>query len=365
MSGTLLIRADATAQIGTGHVMRCFALAQAWKKHSGNVFFISYCENQYIQNLIKHSGIDFIKLESPFATSEELNDTFSVIENIIPKSHDIETMTSTFPNQPSSKNATWVVVDGYHFHEEYINGIHNAGFRTLVIDDMAHLPYYHADIVLNQNIHADVSTYRCDKNTTVLAGNDYVLLRSEFLSWKNWKKSISQIPKTLLVTSGGSDYHNVNLKVIKAIQSTNVSNIVVYIIAGPSNPYLALIKKELKHSVFSSKLLHHVENMPELMARADLCISAGGSTCWELAFMGVPTLVVVTAENQINVAEGLLKNGAAINLGWHEKLSSEDISAELTNLIQSEELRNRISHRARQLIDGNGIDRVLRCMLMN
>ena len=139
----LYIRADATTNIGTGHVMRCIALSQAWKDKGGQVVFISHCESKKLQERIIAEGFDFIYIENPHPHPADLDKT-------------IETLSTM--NYPSSTN-DWLVVDGYHFDSMYQKKIKEAGYRLLWIDDYGHADRYYADIVLNQNISADASFY--------------------------------------------------------------------------------------------------------------------------------------------------------------------------------------------------------------
>jgi spore coat polysaccharide biosynthesis predicted glycosyltransferase SpsG len=99
------------------------------------------------------------------------------------------------------------------------------------------------------------------------------------------------------------------------------------------------------------------------MEWADLAVSAGGSTCWELAFMGVPTVVLVLTEDQNGVGKGLAAEDIAVNLGWHEEVSEEQIAEALRKLIEERVRREMMSARGRQLIDGQGAERAVAALL--
>ena len=99
------------------------------------------------------------------------------------------------------------------------------------------------------------------------------------------------------------------------------------------------------------------------MAWADVSISAGGSTCWELAFMGLPALVVVTAKNQKKNTEKLASKGVVKNLGKHSCVTVNDISRVLKTLISDQPLRKKMSRNGRKLVDGNGAHRVVKKLL--
>ena len=344
----LYIRADADYKSGTGHIMRCIALGQAWQDRGGNVTFLSHCESEALRERISKEGFQFIAVNAPHPHPDDLSITLEYLKRPLP-----------FTLHPSH---TWLVLDGYHFDSEYQQAIRAAGVRLLVIDDMNHLPHYHADILLNQNIHAPDLKYRCDADTTLLLGTRYVLLRREFLKYRDFKRQIPDKAKDILVTLGGADPDNVTLKVIEALKLLGDVESSVKIIIGPANPHRTILSEALSSTNFSSQLLTNPPNIPDLMAWADLAVSAGGSTCWELAFMGVPTIVLVLAENQHCFAEGLEQAGMAINLGWFNQVSDGQISDRLMRLINDSEKCTLMSRSGQQLVDGNGCSRVMQVM---
>jgi UDP-2,4-diacetamido-2,4,6-trideoxy-beta-L-altropyranose hydrolase len=254
----------------------------------------------------------------------------------------------------------WLTLDGFHFTADYQKAIRENGHKLLVIDDMAHLEYYHADILLNQNIFASSLHYFCDQDTVKLLGCEYVLLRREFLRYKNWKREIPKRARKILVTMGGSDPDNVTLKVVRLLNSLNDPDLEVKVIAGPANQNVNSLEKELQLSSSTFHLLRGVSDMPELMAWADAAISAAGTTCWELAFMGLPSLVIALADNQRSVAKNLEAEGAAGNLGWHEDLAGDKVCQTLSALLRDPIKREDMARVASKLVDGRGVDRVTR-----
>jgi len=337
----LIIRADANVKIGIGHLMRCLALAQAWHAERGRAILLSHCESEALRQRVEKAGISFIPLDKPHPDSSDLQRTLAMLEKL---------------------QADWLALDGYHFDTTYQQAIRATGYRLLVIDDIAHCPEYHADILLNQNINAGKLTYMCDPDTRLLLGTRYVLLRPEFLEWRNWRREISGVAPKVLVALGGNDPDNVTIKVIQALQQVNVPGLEAKIVVGPVNPNLDTLLWAVQNSNSNLQLLTTVTNMPELLAWADVAVSAGGSTCWELAFMGVPCIVLVLAENQTKVAEGLDQAGIVINLGWFDRISESEIAGAVTSLLSANECRHRMSQEGQNLVDGLGSVRVLACM---
>jgi len=345
----LLIRADATTPIGTGHLMRCIALAQAWQDRGGKVTFLSNCESYELRQRIIDEGFDFLPIETPHPDTNDLGFTLDMLSAM---SHEL------------SATSPWLVIDGYHFTPDYQKAIKENGCKLLVIDDMAHLDYYHADILLNQNIHASSLCYSCDSDTVKLLGCEYVLLRREFLKYKGWKRKIQEKANKILVTMGGADPDNVTLKVINALNLLDDSDLKVKIVIGPENPNLAIIKKALHQSQSSLQLLQRAD-MPELMRWADISISGGGSTCWELAFMQLPYLVIILSDNQERIAKGVGEARAALNCGWFDDLSENLLSNYIEQIIEDSITRKKYVEKGMELLDGLGVERVIDTMRKN
>ena len=334
----LLIRADATTETGTGHIMRCLALAQAWQMGGNRAFFLSHCGSEALRQRVEATGVGFIPLDHAHHDPADLQTMLTLLSEL---------------------QAGVVVVDGYHFDPAYHQAVRKKGVRLLLIDDTAHLPEYHADILLNQNINAGQLSYMCDTDTKLLLGPQYALLRPEFLPWHGQPRKISRLARKVLVTMGGSDPENVTLKVIQAMQQVDVPGLETRIIVGSANPHFETLNHAVHDSTCNVQLFTDVPDMSEQTAWADLAVSAGGSTCWELAFMGVPTIVLVLAENQHNNAEELGKNSITVNLGWHEQILPSQISQAVTQLVASYERRSVMAQRGRELVDGYGAERVL------
>ena len=340
----LFIRADASAAIGTGHIMRCLALAQEWQDQGGKVTFISHCESHALRQRLLDEGMDFITIEKPHPDPSDLEQTLGALSAI----------------HTSSSNEDWLVIDGYHFDAVYQKRIKDAGYKLLWIDDYGHADHYYADLVLNQNISADESFYtHREPYTRLLMGPRYTLLWREFKRWKDWRREIAPVARKVLVTLGGGDPDNVTLKVVQALKQSNIEGLEAKIVVGSANPNLEVLKKEIRNHT-KLTIIENATNMPELMAWADIAVSAGGSTCWELAFFGLPNIIIYFAENQRPIAEKLHESGAALSIGWSYQLSVENIQQHIEDLLFSENRRKAYSIKSQDLVDGGGAQRVLR-----
>jgi len=251
----LYVRADANSIIGTGHIMRCIALAQAWQDQRGEVTFISCCESGSLKERIQGEGFSLYPIDVVCPDPSDLRITLSILESDI------------------TDQRKWLVLDGYHFTPAYQKAIREAGIHLLVIDDMNHLPQYHADILLNQNIHSPELTYHCDEDTVLLMGTQYVLLRREFLRYRNFKRQIPERARNILVTLGGADPDNVTLRVLEALKLLEDPDIEVKIVSGPANPHRDALNEAMSSIHFKAELPINPKGMPELMAWADMAIS--------------------------------------------------------------------------------------------
>jgi spore coat polysaccharide biosynthesis predicted glycosyltransferase SpsG len=167
------------------------------------------------------------------------------------------------------------------------------------------------------------------------------------------------VAKKVLVTLGGADPDNVTLKVIQSLQIVEVEELEAVVVVGGSNPHYENLKMAVQDSRYPIQVQQNVTNMPELMAWADMAISAGGSTCWELAFMGLPSILLILADNQRAIAQKLATLNLAVNLGWHQDVTIEEIGLALRESIGDRPKRETMSKRERELVDGNGARRVV------
>jgi len=342
MRPLLIIRADTTPEIGTGHLMRSLAIAHAWRDQAGEVIFISCCQSQGLRRRMADIAQQVVAIDRAHPDPDDWEKTSQIL---------------------GTHGDAWVVLDGYHFDGGYHKKIRAHGKRLLVIDDMAHLDHYEADIVLNQNINAESLPYSTAAFTRLFLGTRYILLRPEFANHFSGEHQIPGLACKLLITLGGGDPDNMTLKVMQAIERINIDGFETLIVVGSTNPHLQQIQAESNRSSVPMRVVDSAPNMAELMAWANLAVSAGGSTCWELAFMGVPTLAITMADNQVAVVEGLEKAGAMVSLDWYHDLSSEKIARAVQNLAMDVDKRTQMQRCGRHLVDGNGTQRVLTGMM--
>lgn len=333
------IRADAGARMGIGHVMRCLALAQAWKKRGGDVVLYTHAEAPELLGRLLQEGLQIVRPRHEAGSLEEAREVASLADEA---------------------GLFWMVADGYHLSPDYLAAVKDGGIRLLVLDDLAVQDLSAADIVLNQNAYASEAMY--PKVKRLLAGSRHALLRREFLEWHDRRGTEPEEAVEILVTLGGGDPDNVTRKVVELLAGMEGRRLRLKIIVGSANPHLENLR-QLSAGPHEIELLVNPPNLPELMSRADVAISASGSSCWELACLGLPMLLIITADNQRGVAARLQELGVAEVLGWHEDFPAADSLSRITGLLNDQARRSRMSMLGRCLVDGQGAARVIEAML--
>jgi UDP-2,4-diacetamido-2,4,6-trideoxy-beta-L-altropyranose hydrolase len=329
----LLLRADAGTEIGTGHVMRCLALGQAWQDAGGEVQLAAAQLPPGMRDRLAAEKIALAPLSEEAGSTADARATAELA---------------------AAAGARWAVVDGYQFSGDYQRALREGGLRVLALDDYGHAGHYWADAVLNQNVHARPELYASrEPYVRLLLGPGYALLRREFQRWRGWIRAFPRAAGKVLVTLGGSDPDNVTSLVIAALGQVR-RPLEVVVVVGSGNPHLEALRQAAACATVPMQLRSNVTDMPGLMAWADVAVAAGGSTAWELAFMGLPFLTVVLADNQVDLAAELQARDAAVNLGWFTYLTAEGIASELGRLLDDAGRREALGRRGRQLVDGGG-----------
>ena len=333
--GTLVFRADASAEIGTGHVMRCLALAQAWRDAGGRAIFALRHSTDSIRQKLESEGFA-CRVLSPSPQEDAVLTTTAAAE----------------------QGANWVVLDGYAFSNEYKMTLRAAGLKLLCIDDNGE-NYAFADIILNSNLHAQRATYRdIAPDVRLLLGPKFALLRRDFREWKG-QKQFSHSCRRVLVAMGGSDPHNLTELALRSLRLANVPDLEIRVAAGQSNPQLSRLRAYCKaHDIE----LHGDASMPELIAWADFAVAAAGSTCLEFCFFGLPAIVIDAAANQLAVARELHRRGLAIHIPLSQA-NENKIANEIQLLAEKPEFREPMSRASEGLVDGRGAERVVNAIV--
>lgn len=332
----LVIRVDADEQIGYGHLTRCLALARAWA--APVVVATAQPAGEPPTGRILAAGAMPSVIVAPRGSTEDAQATAALAR---------------------ASGAEWVVVDGYHFDAAYQRALAAAGLRVLCIDDNGEAGDYACDIVLNQNLHADPALYAArGAATRLLLGPRFVLLRAEFLERGQPVRTFAPVASRILVTLGGGHAAAALLTVIEALAAVDLE-LDVTVVTGATPDGGARLRARASAIRGSVTLIERTDAMPDLMASAELAVSAGGSTSWELAYMGLPAAVVTMAPNQVGAVTALLERGIVADLGPDDRLEAGPVARVIGELARDAERRRRMSAAGQALVDGRGVSRVI------
>ena len=273
----LIIRADASPNMGTGHIMRCIALAQAGISAGLDVQLVSHCPVDWLRERVRTEGVPFVKLSGP-----------------PPKEERPENLLEFLDRFGYATANSGLVLDGYHFSSACQHEVMRSGYPLLLVDDYNHLPLYHCNILLNPNIEPAADCYKGNIGKKLL-GAQYVLLRKDFLISRPAKIPLN-VPERLLITLGGGNFINVLEKIASSLPADILKTCSISVLRG-AMPYEKIIQAFERRGA-PVQIFEAVTHMADLLYNTDICITAGGGTCWELCKLKIPFLTVPLAANQ-------------------------------------------------------------------
>lgn len=363
----IAFRADASLEIGSGHVMRCLTLADALQAQGAQCHFLCREHPRHLCELIEGRGYQVHRL-----TQEERNTDTAITPGTEPEPAHAHWLGASWNEdaaacQPllAELSPAWLVADHYALDHRWetavLDGLPGPRPRLLVIDDLADRRHI-ADLLLDQNLGRQAEDYRglVPEGCQVLAGPRYALLRPEFREWR--EASLSRRAREpglqrLLINLGGVDKDNVTGRVLDALTACDLpDDLQISVVMGASAPWRAPVTAQAKAMPWPTEVVVNVSDMARRMAEADLATGAAGSTSWERCCLGLPTLMVVLADNQREIADALAAKGVAL------PLELADLEASLAGqlaVLDAPGALTAMSQQAADLVDGQGIAHVL------
>jgi UDP-2,4-diacetamido-2,4,6-trideoxy-beta-L-altropyranose hydrolase len=337
-----LFRTDAIPATGTGHAMRCLALAEALAVHGKGSRFLMTGVPPLLARRISSEGFPVEPHDHVLGTDADAKATVTVARRI---------------------DASWIVLDGYSFTEAYIDTLASSGISTLVIDDLGKLSHYACDIVVNQNLHAERAFYpNVAPSTRLLLGTRYMMLRREFWRYRDARGAARTGTPRILVSMGGSDPQDHASRAIEALERLSGRDLEAVVVVGAANPRLDILRRRALKSTADITVLHNVEDMPALMREVDLAVAAAGTTVWELAYMGVPMLLGSTVEAERVLAHRLAHEKGCVYVGDFHDCTPEQLARAIARLVGDAALRRDLAEAAGILVDGKGGERIVSAM---
>ena len=333
----LLIRADGNARIGVGHLMRCLTIAEELAARQGGREDICFvCADGESAGLAEERGFG----------SRILGTDYRDMESELGLWRDM-----------AAGSCNVILVDSYYVTDRYLTALRQYG-QLVLMDDMGTRPYP-VDCVINYNAPASPAAYRKlypKGEVRLLIGSRYVPLRRQFLE-------AAPAPKVdvenVLLTTGGGDVENIAGAILEKIYREDLA---FHLVIGRFNPHFQRMKERERRC--ANLFVHHdVADMAGLMRGCDVALTAGGSTVYELAAVGIPFLCFSYAENQEPLTEYIGRNRVAGFAGaWHRDSAKtlEETGRLFEELIHDREKRMLYRNRELELVDGHGAERIAR-----
>jgi len=330
----VLFRADAGPGIGSGHVMRCLALAEEICANGGAVGLISAGASPLPLDWAKLNAFIRMLPHIEPGTAEDLSITVAIAEEF---------------------EANWLVVDGYEFSTPWLDEIGRTT-RLMYLDDLGNRNAA-AALVLNQNAGAEKRySLSYSRSQRALLGLNWFLLGSV------WHAEVHQpLPRRLLITLGGGGGTAPLLALMRALVEYGadfVAEVVIPACPDGVEEVLQLAQKHKEHFVIQQGPV----SMPPLMRQAAVVICGGGVTPLEALSLGVVPVIVVLAENQAPGSH-YLEEINAVNTVVANEDGFKTAARLALNLMDDVRKRQAMLENGRGLVDGKGAQRVLEAMM--
>ncbi|WP_375709546.1 UDP-2,4-diacetamido-2,4,6-trideoxy-beta-L-altropyranose hydrolase [Geobacillus subterraneus] len=332
-SMNILFRVDSSFAIGTGHVMRCLALARMLKEAGCAVYFAMRVGPGDLCDEVESRGFPVFRLvyDGPVSQEVDAQWTIDVVGRFL-------------------QLVDWCIVDHYELDRRWEEKVKAYVSHVMVIDDLANRPH-ECDILLDQNYyqHSELRYHGLvPPSCRLLLGPQSMLLRPEFYEAKKFVSLRSGQVQRILLFFGGSDPTNETEKALHAFKELDVLDVEVDVVVGKANLNRFRVEQFCREMGFRYHC--QIDYLAKLMAKADFSLGAGGASMWERCFLGLPSAVTIVAENQRRSTEDAAIYGAVWNLGWHADVKSADYADTIYKAIAlPEQLRN-MSRKALELV---------------
>jgi UDP-2,4-diacetamido-2,4,6-trideoxy-beta-L-altropyranose hydrolase len=354
----VVVRVDASTEMGMGHLMRCLSLARDLADDGASVFFLLRSHAARLGGLIEGEGHSVQLLQDPDRRPDAPAADGTAHASWLPVTwqRDAE---QTLEAIGRIGPVDWLIVDHYALDARWERMQRERASRILAIDDLADRDH-DCDLLLDQNLVLDMELRyrgRLPASCKTLLGPRYALLRREFAEQRKSLTARSGEIRRILICYGGSDPGNETAKAVSAIKSLPLPLPAVDVVLGMSNPHSDAISG-LCADMPRVELHRGADNMAELMKRADLAIGAGGVMNWERCCLALPTIAVHIADNQIDSLSKLAGVGALTYLGDARSVSEEQIAGSVRSLVDAPAQARLMGEVAGELVDGHGCGRV-------
>ncbi|USR89925.1 UDP-2,4-diacetamido-2,4,6-trideoxy-beta-L-altropyranose hydrolase [Phormidium yuhuli AB48] len=359
----VIFRVDSSAQIGSGHLIRCRTLAEELRRRGAEVRFICREHRGNLIHLLSQAAFPVTVLPPPPESSGEMREDYQAWLGVSGETDAQETLLAL-----GGESADWLVVDHYGLDAVWERQLRPQVKQILVIDDLANRPH-DCDVLLDQN-YSQLGERRYQglvpHSCRLLLGPRYGLLRPEYQLYRQTRSPHRGQVRRVLVFFGGTDSQNMTGKALEALSSSEFEGISVDVVVGANNPHRGELEQlvEARHSagIGETRLYSTRPHLADLMAQADLALGAGGTTTWERCCLGLPTVVVSIAENQVAACEALQAEGVIQYLGAASHINVTQLRTVLCEWLGQPSQLQDMSVQGQLHVDGLGTQRVAECL---
>lgn len=316
----IIFLADGNTKLGMGHVFRSLNLAKTFRKNNHKIIFIT--KDQIAKDIISE------KFECKLISQNPTQSLNKILEKFLPDVIILDKLNETKKFLLILKKFCPIVgIDYTGKHKELIN--------------------YAINILYPET----------GKTKLSYSNINYAVLNEKFL--KNHKRQINKKVNSILILQGGADTHCFTPKILQSVIGAN-QDFKISIVLGPSFDCCKKLEPILNSNKDSIRVFQNVKNISTIMKKSDLAITAAGNTLLELAFLGIPSLVISAEKFEIQTAKLLEKYGFGINAGYGGNLSQKQITIKLLRLVDDYSTRLSMNKIGPKLVDGKGASRILK-----
>ena len=353
-------RTDASVQIGSGHVMRCLTLADVLRAKGAECQFVCREHEGNLMGYVRSRGYTVFPLPSPIA-----NVSF---ESDLPHASwlGVDLITDAEQTHQALRNEVfdWLIVDHYALDRRWESALRSSCKHIMAIDDLADRQH-DCDLLLDQNYGSSSERYRGLIFAEYLQyhGPEYALLKPVYAERRaQLPARDGQVRRVLIYFGGGSDAPNLTRLAVQAFQGPELAHIELDIVVGAAYAH-QLSLEELVAQRGKATIYRQLPDLADLMAKADFAIGAGGATTWERYCMGLPSIVISIADNQLPICQALSAETLIDYLGHVDHVTSDMIQDHVLSFVKNSDLLRDLSERGMKLVDGNGVFKITKILL--
>ncbi len=341
-----LFRADGSAHLGMGHIMRSLAFADGLEVRGVESVFVTKTRDKPVTDLIRSRGYANEEIPPETTSTDDARLTLEIA---------------------GRSGANLIVTDISHRvshvnledFTEYHRVLGERYFTVCVSgENLTELP---VQIVVNPYFRTSYPTPRADAERMVLLGPSYSIFGQGFREAAQVNRNIAAEGRRVLVSVGGSDSLHLTVKIVKAICAIPRDDLALRIILGPasSGELKSEIVDTLRQFRGDTTLSDHEANMAEVMLWADLAITGDGLTKYETAVTGTPSIMLSRFDSPKALNQQFEKAGTTRHLGDGGRIIVDDLAREIQDVLSNASLRASMSEKGKALVDGQGLERII------